>query len=289
MPYCFVPAETTDGGRVWWSQGCGASLAVCLRSYPAGRLDVPAAPHTWIAVLVGRPVRLWCRGDGLSHRGIAVPGDVHIVPAGMPTSWEAQGEVTSLLLAVSTALLDRVAGEADVQGVTAEIATRFLMRDTQIEHMGWVLKAEIEAGCPNGSLFIDSLGTAIAAHLLARHSSRALAARPAKGGMPAPKLKRILAHIEDNVDSSLSLAHLAEVADLSVSHLKVLFRHSMGLPVHEYVVRRRIERARTLLLAGKLSLSQIALASGFAHQSHLARQMRRVLGVTPAAILNRRE
>jgi AraC family transcriptional regulator len=78
------------------------------------------------------------------------------------------------------------------------------------------------------------------------------------------------------------------VADLSVSHLKVLFRHSVGLPVHEYVVRRRVERARTLLLAGKLSLSQVALASGFAHQSHLARQMRRVLGVTPAAILNRR-
>jgi hypothetical protein len=133
MPCCFVPAKTTDGGRVWWSQTCSAgpaSLAVCLRSYPAGRLDVPATRHAWIAILVGRPVRLWCRGDGLSHRGIAVPGDVHIVPAGMPTSWEAQGDVTSLLLAVSTALLDRVAGEAKIQG---EIATRFLMRDRQID------------------------------------------------------------------------------------------------------------------------------------------------------------
>jgi AraC family transcriptional regulator len=102
--------------------------------------------------------------------------------------------------------------------------------------------------------------------------------------MPGPTLRRLLAHIEDNLDGALTLGNLAGVAGLSASHLKALFRQSMGVPVHQYVVRRRVERASTLLRSGNLSSSEVALASGFAHQSHLARQMRRLLGVTPTAV-----
>ena len=63
----------------------------------------------------------------------------------------------------------------------------------------------------------------------------------------------------------------------------------MGMPVHQYVVRRRIERATILLRSGTLSSSEVALATGFAHQSHLARQMRRLKGVTPTAVRKGRD
>jgi AraC family transcriptional regulator len=56
------------------------------------------------------------------------------------------------------------------------------------------------------------------------------------------------------------------------------------MPVHQYVVRRRVERAKALLLEGRLSISQIALEAGFAHQSHMANWMNRVLGATPTQI-----
>jgi AraC family transcriptional regulator len=59
------------------------------------------------------------------------------------------------------------------------------------------------------------------------------------------------------------------------------------MTVHRYVVRRRVERARTLLLQGELKASEVALASGFAHQSHMARWMRRELGLTPSELLGR--
>ena len=62
-------------------------------------------------------------------------------------------------------------------------------------------------------------------------------------------------------------------------------RRTMGRSVHRYVVERRVQRARSLLLAGERSIAQVALATGFAHQSHLARWMKRLLGVTPAALL----
>jgi AraC family transcriptional regulator len=199
----------------------------------------------------------------------------------MPTVWETQGTVTSLFLRVPAALLEQVAGEAGSGSAGAEIAARFLTRDQQIEHIGWALKAEIEAGSPNGGLFLDSLGTALASHLLVRYSSGSVEPRVVKGGLPGPKLRRLLAYIEENLDGALTLDTLAGVAGLSASHLKALFRQSMGVPVHQYVVRRRVERASTLLRSGNLSSREVALASGFAHQSHLARQMRRLLGVTP--------
>ena len=61
------------------------------------------------------------------------------------------------------------------------------------------------------------------------------------------------------------------------------------MPVHQYVVRRRVERARTLLTKGELNATQVALEVGFAHQSHLAHWMTRVLGVTPREIMRERD
>lgn len=58
----------------------------------------------------------------------------------------------------------------------------------------------------------------------------------------------------------------------------------MGVPIHQYVIQRRVDRAKTLLMRNGLSMAEIALASGFAHQSHMARQMRHVLGFTPRAL-----
>ncbi|MCY1008311.1 helix-turn-helix transcriptional regulator [Nannocystis pusilla] len=63
-----------------------------------------------------------------------------------------------------------------------------------------------------------------------------------------------------------------------------MFRRSLGLPVHTYVIHRRVDRARALLLRGSMAASQVALEVGFSHQSHMARCMRRVLGVTPTSL-----
>jgi AraC family transcriptional regulator len=90
-----------------------------------------------------------------------------------------------------------------------------------------------------------------------------------------------VSYIEANLSQDISLGDIAAVAGVSVSHFKSLFRESVGLPAHQYLIRRRVERAKSLLYEGKLSVSQIALETGFAHQSHLAHHMRRLLGVSP--------
>jgi AraC family transcriptional regulator len=94
----------------------------------------------------------------------------------------------------------------------------------------------------------------------------------------------VLSYIDDNLAENMSLSKIASIAGVSASHLKALFRESAGMPVHQYLIRRRVERARTLLAEGKLPIAEIALAAGFAHQSHLARHMRRSLGISPRAM-----
>jgi AraC family transcriptional regulator len=64
----------------------------------------------------------------------------------------------------------------------------------------------------------------------------------------------------------------------------VLFKRSMGVPVHEFVIRTRVDHAMDLLLGNDVPLSEIALQAGFANQSHMAHCMRRITGKTPSSL-----
>jgi AraC family transcriptional regulator len=102
--------------------------------------------------------------------------------------------------------------------------------------------------------------------------------------MSSRKLKQVLSYIEDNLHHDLSLHEIAGVAGLSVSHCKSVFRQTMGVPIHQYIIQRRVEHAKALLCKSELSITEIAHTTGFAHQSHLANHMRRVLGFSPKAV-----
>jgi AraC family transcriptional regulator len=141
--------------------------------------------------------------------------------------------------------------------------------------------AEAQHGYPSGRLYMDSMATALAVQLLRNHSSVAGMRSHPEGGMPRHKLRHVQSYIEENLRSDLSLHTIAVAAGMSASHLKNTFRKAAGMPVHQYVIRRRVERAALLLREGKLPISQIAVDVGFAHQSHLAMQMKRLLGTSP--------
>jgi AraC family transcriptional regulator len=86
------------------------------------------------------------------------------------------------------------------------------------------------------------------------------------------------------LNRELSLKEIAEVAGLSVSHCKTAFSKSVGAPIHQYVIRRRVERAKQLLAKEGLSISEVAAAVGFTHKSHLAFHTRRVFGLSPTGL-----
>jgi AraC family transcriptional regulator len=166
----------------------------------------------------------------------------------------------------------------------AELAPSIHVRDPQIERIGWIMQAENNDAHPGGRLFADSLASALASRLLSLQVRRPKLHSQRVRALPAWRLRNVIEYIEAHLDEDLTLAELAKVAGFSLSHFKPLFRHSVGLPVHRFVLERRVERARLLLLEGGKSVTEIALETGFAHSSHMARCMRRVLGVNPSHI-----
>jgi AraC family transcriptional regulator len=235
-----------------------------------------------ISMHVGVPVGITTRCDGAVARRLQVPGDIKIVPAGFSRTWEVEAPTTKLSMNVSPSLLLTAAEEMGMKPSAACVRPQLHVRDPRIEHVGWAIKAELEAGAPLGRLYADSLGVALAAHLLRRYGTR-----PERAGataLPERRLRRVIEHIRDNPSADLTLAELAGIAAVSRSHFKVLFRRSVGVPVHEYVVRARVDYAVDLLLADDAPLSEIALRAGFANQSHMALCMRRLTGKTPGSL-----
>jgi AraC family transcriptional regulator len=107
---------------------------------------------------------------------------------------------------------------------------------------------------------------------------------PARQGGLAPwQLRRVVAYIEENLDKPLRNTELATVARLSPFHFNVAFRKSVGDSPHEYIIRRRMERAQGLMLSTDASLSDIAATCGLADQAHFTRLFRRVVGESPGA------
>jgi len=259
-------------------------IKASVSTFEVGRTEIGEMPHAIVCMHLGPSVEVRCTRGGAVREGREVAGDLDIVPARTAASWEMKQEATALVMCVPDALLRAVAARLDRDPASIDIADRFQMRDPVIEHIGWTLKADIDSNQTPGRLLQDSLGVALAARLLQRHYRGSLPMREIRGGLTHTKLERVIAHIEDNLATKLSLPAIAEVAGMSVSHLKTLFRNSTGVPVYEYVLRRRVERAQFLLRNHQLSIAQIAATTGFAHQSHLARHMHRILGYTPSAV-----
>jgi AraC family transcriptional regulator len=112
---------------------------------------------------------------------------------------------------------------------------------------------------------------------------RKFAASGARGGLAPWQIRKVSAHIESRLDSTIGTADLAGLVKLSLFHFSRAFRASFGEPPHTYVMRRRVERAQGLMLRTSSSLAQIAIECGLADQAHLNKSFRRFVGESPGA------
>jgi AraC family transcriptional regulator len=101
-----------------------------------------------------------------------------------------------------------------------------------------------------------------------------------RGGLAPWQVKRVAAHVEDNIESSLRVADLVGVVQLSASHFSRAFRQSFGESPHAYITRQRMRRALIMLRSGK-PIAQIALDCGMSDQAHFTRVFRRTVGINP--------
>lgn len=252
-----------------------ADASVARQRNTAGPILLPPIPDH--RIIVHASLRTWttCRTTGTSH--LRRRGDIDLVPAGEEGGYDAATDCKAIEIRLAPHVVERVAMEMGHGGGRTGLATRHLLKNETIVHLARALDSERQSGGPGGSLYADTIGLALATQLVGLTKSAVLL----RGGLSATQLRRLYDFIEVHIDQPLTIAMLAREAGASSSHLRHWFKQTNGMTVHRYVVRRRVERARLLISQGSLSASEVALAAGFAHQSHMARWMRRELGYTP--------
>ena len=282
----------TEGLRV--AQGDGASPAILVNGSSPGESGVAVvqsrfagsahmsgtALHHLITFHLGTPTRFHCQmGDHrLDH--LAPTGSLAIGPAQMNLAFDAESGVETLSLLVSAERLSLAAAQGSRPG--ALLAERLSGREPALQGLAEALAAEAATGFSNGPLYWNSVSDRIIEHLVERHLTQP--ARPTRATLSASALTRLTDFIHAHLEEPIDVDALAGVVAQSRFHFSRVFARSVGVSPHRYVMQLRLQRALTLLRERRLPLSEIALSTGFADQSHLTRWARRVYGLPPGKL-----
>jgi AraC family transcriptional regulator len=245
--------------------------------------DVPehVSQRHIICMNVGKPVQLEQAVGEQCKTVYSLPGDLAIYPAHLTQHFRWNKEVEFFNLFLEPSFLTQVS--YDVFGnehleLIPHLTTLF---DPLIQQISFALKTSLEIDGKNSNLYAESMAHALAVHLLSRYSNNARQIKIITGGLTQQQWKQIVDFIDANLDKNISLNELAQIVCLSPYHFAHLFKTTINISPHQYIINCRIERAKQLLILGILSIAEIAQTVGFASQGHLTYHFKRLVGVTP--------
>ena len=275
-----IKLTATSIGRSW------TGFEVQVYETLGGFVEMLPKTHHRLRMHAGAPIFSTCRCAGLVQRRHMTPGDFDVVPLAQSATWEEDGPATMLGICLMPSLMRTAADGMNLNPDSISVEAQLQLRDPRLNHIGWALQAELQGPEPQGTLYADSLGLALAARLL-QHYAPIVPPRPCT--LSKRRLSAVIDYIHDNLAHDLALNELAAVAGFSPSHFNRMFKDATTQPVHQFVIQRRVEYAMCLLANRNLSLNEVASVAGFSDQSHMARCMRRVAGVTPAVVKRQHE
>ncbi|MDJ0365786.1 helix-turn-helix transcriptional regulator [Hymenobacter sp. H14-R3] len=208
-------------------------------------------------------------------------GDVGLYPSGEygPFGWDGPADIIHVHLDAE-ALENRARHDLDLARFA--LRERFRCDDGLLAQLGQQLLAATGRPHALGQLYTESLVMMLCYHLIEHHATfeRRLAAG-AGGQLPAAVLARLDAYLEAHAELPVTLAVLADLANLSVFHFARRFKHTTGRSPYQYVLDWKMRRARVLLQAGELPVAAIGDALGFASPAHFAAAFKRAVGQGP--------
>lgn len=247
-----------------------------------------AQAHDCIAYCVNQPALLRRRLEGGREESMTIrPRQFFVIPGRSDSEWHRGGRTEMLMIYVRKELLERLAGELSSSGgghPAADLGVSLGATDPLLEQFALtildILRQEEDG---TSALYVDAFARASAIHLLRRRGhDRRLPEAAARRAACRPGLRRIRDYIEDDLGGDLSLGALAKQAGVPPTIFGRSFRQLYGTSPHQYVLSRRLERARVLLLSTDLSVAEISLDTGFSSQSHLTTAFGRLTGMPPA-------
>jgi AraC family transcriptional regulator len=209
-------------------------------------------------------------------------GDIAIIPAGISHRCNWNTTVQFGILAIEPTLLQQV-GQDWINPDRIELRPQFMSkRDDLIQSIFATLSAELATGGIGSNLLVDSLKTALVIHLLRNYCTTSPRLSSYADGLSDAKLILIKDYINTHLDLDLKLTELSSIAQISTYHFLRLFKKSVGMTPHQYILQQRIDRAKYLLKSSNLDISEIAFMVGFCDSSHLTRCFKNSLGKTPS-------
>lgn len=225
--------------------------------------------------------------DARSHRhrgGRVEPasvrrGELGLVPQGSHGAWTFDAPVDVLHVYFPQPVLDGLADGAGLPPV--ELRDMLSLHDPVLGPLAHEIAMSLGQG-PLDRLYTDTLGCAAAMRLIREHSVGRPSREVLKGGLAPWQVRRVTEFLTAHLEDEVSLDTLARLVNLSPNHFCTAFRQSIGEPPHRHLARLRIERAKSLLLDLRLSITDVALATGFGSAAHFATAFRKEVGVTPS-------
>jgi AraC family transcriptional regulator len=257
--------------------------AVRYHAAPASELHPPAMSHHRFILFARPPEELDLVYEGVKRHVPPPAGSIAVVPAGSPARYRWSGWMDTLNIYLEPGVVARVAAEAfDLDPARLIVPA---LDGVDLPHLRAAMAAvdaELTARGPGGPLAAESLANVVAVHFIRHISTPRQPERRRDGLLPRGRLRAVVEYIEEHLDGGPTLAEMAAVVRLNPYHFARQFKAATGLPPHQYVILRRVERAKQLLHAGTdLSLAEVAAHAGFSDQSQFSRHFKRFAGLTP--------
>jgi AraC family transcriptional regulator len=273
----FEPCASSD--RRGWAN---LEAARC-RAAPAAELEHPGSTHHRLILFVRPPEELDLRYDGVKRHVPPPAGAISVIPAGGTARWRWSGRPDSLRICLEPGLVTRVAaGAFNLDPTRLTVPPLDALDLPQLRAAMLAVDAELTADCAGGRLAAESLANVLAVQLIRHVLAPRRPERGRDGTLPRVRLRAVVEYVEEHLDAALTLEQMAAAAHRSVYHFARQFKAATGLPPHQYVIARRVERARQLLQKGMdVSLAEVAVSAGFSDQCQFSHHFKRLLGVTP--------
>ncbi|MBI4379549.1 MAG: helix-turn-helix transcriptional regulator [Nitrospinae bacterium] len=210
-------------------------------------------------------------------REVMPPGTLWLNPTGETFTHRVKQVCTYGAIVLDSDKFERLAGI-----LKTELRLHYSLQDPQLEYLVRALLLEAQNGGMNGRIFSDSLTAALSVYIASHFSAADNRPCQMRGGIPRIKLRSLLDFIETYISTDIRLEDIAALVNLSPYHFAREFKRTVGLSPHQYILSRKIDRAKELLGENKRSVAEIAYELGFADQSHLTRLFKRQVGITPA-------
>jgi AraC family transcriptional regulator len=234
--------------------------------------------HHRVAVALTAHAGVAYIGGGPAQTARFSPGELSFTPAGVSvrTIFPAFRSIHALQ---SQETYDAICSEL-VRGGRIHFEMRYPINDPLVSQIVSTIAHETEKRFLD-HILVDALNTALAVKMVRHFIDPSKIAPPPSNGLSRERLQRVRDYIEAHLGDRMTLADLAGVASLSPYHFSRSFKLALGINPQRYLIQRRLERAKTLMLRTDQSVARIAQEAGFADQSHLTSIFRRETGMTP--------